>query len=185
MIVLQNLSLLRGNSVAVHHFSGALAAGQGAWLLGANGSGKTSLLRACAGLLPPLTGTVECMTDKIFIGSALGYDAALTCEQNLQFWCAVNGVSVMSDALMCAGLGGLENKPAGELSAGQSQRLALARLLCSAAKLWLLDEPFSALDTAGQTWLCDLMKSHMVQGGVVLCATHQTYDIPAMQRWQL
>lgn len=185
MIVLQNLRLLRGNTVVLENFSATLLAGQGAWLLGANGSGKTSLLRACAGLLPPLDGTVDCTADKIFIGSALGHDAALTCEQNLQFWCDTHGVLAKTDALARVGLNDFKNKVAGELSAGQAQRLALARLLCSAAPLWLLDEPFSALDTAGQVWLCDVMKAHIAQGGVVLCATHQLYDIPTMQRWQL
>lgn len=185
MIVLQNLRLLRGNAVVLESFSGTLQAGQGAWLLGANGSGKTSLLRASAGLLPPLAGTVEASAEKIFIGTALGYDAALTCEENLKFWCAAHGAAFRNNALANAGLAHLGNAPSATLSAGQSQRLALARLLCGGARLWLLDEPFSALDAAGQTWLCGLMQSHMQQGGAVLCATHQTYDVPNMQRWQL
>ncbi|MGE3770322.1 MAG: heme ABC exporter ATP-binding protein CcmA [Bdellovibrionales bacterium] len=185
MISISNLRLVRGLHSVAENFSATLGSGQGAWLLGANGSGKTSLLRSIAGLLPPVAGSLKVDSQFIYIGSIAGHDATLTTQENLEFWCAINNTDVLPAgvALEHAGLTRMSDKRADSLSAGQAQRLALARLLCAHAKLWLLDEPFSSLDAAGCEWLKSLLLKHFKDGGSAVIATHQTYEIPNMQSW--
>jgi heme exporter protein A len=187
MIKISDLTLLRGSVLALSNYAGTLAAGSGAWLVGPNGSGKTSLLRALAGLLPPLNGVITVPADRIFIGTSFGHDDTLSVHNNLCLWGDINSASQLDidSILQQAGLLGVARQAVGALSAGQQQRLALARLLCKQKDVWLLDEPFSALDSDGQVWLCRLMSDHLQRGGLIVCATHRVFDVPGMITWDL
>lgn len=187
MITLENLRLLRGRTVVLDSFSATLGAGRGAWVVGPNGAGKSSLLRACAGLLPTLNGSISMPADFIYIGASQGHDARLSARENLRFWADLHGApSFDADAVLAqAGLAAQADRAASELSAGQQQRLALARLLVKRSALWLLDEPTSALDAAGQAWLAGLFSQHLVDGGMIICATHAPLAQPVMDTWAL
>jgi heme exporter protein A len=103
----------------------------------------------------------------------------LSLTENLQFWIDLSGgsTSLIPKALQNAGLSGLDNFAAGHLSAGQKHRLSLARLLVSPRPVWLLDEPSSALDAAGDKWIASLIENQLEKGGVVIAATHKPIEL--------
>ena len=158
---------------------------------GANGSGKTSLLRMVCGLLAPAAGEVlwrgqavtrlreEFNRELVYIGHAAALKDELTPIENLEAAGALGGATVTRRdaalALAAAGLKGRERVPARALSQGQRKRVALARLALPAAPgLWVLDEPFNALDTAATAWLSDLITSRLAAGGIVVLTSHQS-----------
>ena len=153
---------------------------------GPNGAGKSSLLQVLAGILRPDAGRVGWYLDDPeaprlhYLGHAPGVKSRLTAAENLTFWREVNGPTgiAVGDALEQVGLGGLADIEAGHLSAGQTRRLALARLLVSERPVWLLDEPTSSLDAAGHALVGRMMRDHAASGGTVMAATHE--DIPDM-----
>ncbi len=160
---------------------------------GANGSGKTSLLRILAGLSRPSEGEVRWegldilkhraayFSQMAYLGHALGVKSELSPLENLKIALALTGASFDEDAvygaLDHAGLQGREDIPARSLSAGQKQRIALARLLACRAKLWIMDEPFTALDVFGVGLLRDVLEDHLAQGGMVVLTSHQAVEI--------
>ena len=154
---------------------------------GPNGVGKSSLLQVVAGILRPDAGRVGWYLDDPdapalhYLGHAPGVKSRLTAAENLAFWRQVNGPTgiPVDAALEQVGLGGLGGIEAGHLSAGQTRRLALARLLVSRRPVWLLDEPTSSLDTAGHELVGSMMRDHAASGGTVLAATHD--EIPGIE----
>lgn len=156
---------------------------------GANGSGKTSLLRILAGLSRPSEGSVlwnevDILTQRsdyyaqmAYLGHALGVKTDLSPVENLKMALALAGLPVALEGLYQAleqtGLAGKEDLPARFLSAGQKQRVALARLLVCPARLWIIDEPFTALDVSGVGLVCGLLERHLEQGGMVVLTSHQ------------
>jgi heme exporter protein A len=176
----QNLTLVRGGRQLFEGVSLSVAAGDFLLLRGPNGAGKSSLLLTLAGLLRPATGTIT--PDETRPLHLLAHSSAvktrLTLAENLQFWRKVNGLSGISveAALERVGLGGLGGIEAGHLSAGQTRRLAIARLLVTDRRIWLLDEPLAALDDAGARLLAALVAERVASGGGVIAATHD--DIP-------
>ena len=160
-------------------------------LQGANGAGKTSLLRMVCGLLAPAAGEVlwrgqrvtalreEFGKELIYLGHAAALKDDLTALENLQAACLLSGratdAAAAAAALSQAGLRGRERAPARVLSQGQRKRVALARLvLGSDAPLWVLDEPFNALDVAATDWLIELIGTHVGRGGIVVLTSHQS-----------
>lgn len=156
------------------------------WLVeGANGSGKTTLLRILCGLRQPDDGGVrwngtpveeiraEYHAGIAYLGHHSGIKQDLTAHENLRFARALcAGRPDIDAALARVGLGSIDDLPVSGFSAGQRRRLAMARLLLSRARVWLLDEPFTALDPAGRSLVRDLLAEHAAGGGAAVLATH-------------
>ncbi|QFY41639.1 cytochrome c biogenesis heme-transporting ATPase CcmA [Candidatus Methylospira mobilis] len=156
---------------------------------GANGSGKTSLLRIVAGLSRPAEGevlwrgrsiaehTTDYQAEMAYLGHALGVKADLTALENLLWFLPLTGIrlseTVALTLLAHVGLDGCEGIPARKLSAGQNQRIALARIVARSAALWILDEPFTALDIGGVALLGGLLDAHLETGGMAIVTSHQ------------
>lgn len=156
---------------------------------GPNGSGKTSLLRLLAGLMQPTHGEIllngkplkeqgsELARSLVWIGHAAGIKDLLTPEENLTWLCALHRPAsreAIWQALDAVGLRGFEDVACHTLSAGQQRRVALARLYLDSPPLWILDEPFTALDKQGVAQLEAHLAQHCEQGGMVVLTTHHT-----------
>ena len=168
-------------------------------IAGPNGTGKTSLLRIMCALLEPTAGEVrwnggnirrlreDYWKDLVYIGHLNGVKDDLTVRENLRIAVGLGGRLAtegdLARALDAVGLAGFEDSMARFLSQGQRRRVALARLYVSAAvPLWILDEPFTALDTRGVAALSDLIAGHVGGGGTVVLTTHQEVPVYAARR---
>lgn len=166
-----------------------IAKGEMLQIAGPNGSGKTSLLRLLSGLMQPTAGEVllngrglesqrgELARNLLWIGHAAGIKGLLSAEENLTWLCALHQPAtrdVIWQALDAVGLRGFEDVPCHTLSAGQQRRVGLARLYLSPPPLWILDEPFTALDKHGVTQLERHLAAHCEQGGMVVLTTHHS-----------
>ena len=188
---LRDLECVRGERVLFSAVSAALQAGQMLRVQGANGAGKTSLLRMICGLATPSRGAVlwlgrpitqlreEFNRQLVYLGHAPALKDELSALENLQASGGLAGLHcsahAAAGALAQAGLRGRERLPARVLSQGQRKRVGLARLALShAATLWVLDEPFNALDDAACTWLQGLIDTQLARGGVVVLTSHQS-----------
>ena len=165
---------------------------------GANGAGKTTLLRTIVGLTTPAAGQVRWQDQPItahrdafhrelvYLGHAAALKDDLTALENLQALCALGGDAVPRSearaALVQAGLDGREHLPARVLSQGQRRRVALARLaLAGPRRLWVLDEPFNALDSAATDWLAGLLRDRLADGGIVVLTSHQPVPVDGVR----
>ena len=186
------LACVRGMRTVFTDVNLELAAGEALALTGPNGAGKSSLLRLVAGLLRPQAGRIalEGDTDESsvpershYLGHLDALKSSLTVSENLTFWiCYLGGApAAATTALAAVGLGGLADLPAAYLSAGQRRRLSLARLIAVPRPIWLLDEPASALDSAGQERLTALMREHLATDGMIVAATHGPLGIDAKE----
>ena len=178
----------------------SLEAGQAMHIEGDNGSGKTSLLRMVCGLSQPASGEVRWggqaiadvrsafFRDLLYVGHSLGLKDELSAVENLQTVSMLAGQPVSREqafqALKSQGLGSRAHLPLRVLSQGQKRRVALARLQVSKAKLWVLDEPFVALDRAAVETLQQVLQAHLQQDGLLLFTSHQGVHLgrPVLQR---
>jgi heme exporter protein A len=193
MLSAQGLSCIRGERPL---FTGVdLAVDSGEWLhvRGANGVGKTSLLRLIAGLSQPAAGEVRWQGEPIASCSAvyrsnllfLGHQGALkedlSALENIELAGALDGSPPARGDMLAAlrrfGLQGREDLPVRVLSAGQKRRVLLARLLTRRAKLWVLDEPFTALDARAVEMLGALLSEHIADGGMAVITSHQSVPL--------
>ncbi|AXK56372.1 cytochrome c biogenesis heme-transporting ATPase CcmA [Pseudomonas protegens] len=171
------------------HLELRLTGGDMVQISGPNGSGKTSLLRLLAGLMQPTSGQVllngqplhaqraELARNLLWIGHAAGIKDVLTPEENLNWLCALHQSATRDaiwQALAAVGLRGFEDVACHTLSAGQQRRVALARLYLDGPPLWILDEPFTALDKQGVAQLEEHLANHCERGGMVVLTTHHT-----------
>lgn len=149
-------------------------------LIGANGSGKSTLLRTLAGLHSQFTGEYLSQ-DVLYQGHRLGLDGLLTPLENLAWFAGLEDQTLDHEAtlnaLQRAGVLTKAYSLCSAMSAGQQRRVAMARWLLSARKLWLLDEPLTALDASAQDLLRDVIAEHCANGGAVICATHNAIAI--------
>lgn len=193
LLTANDLSLVRGDRCLFRDLDFALERGELLLVAGANGSGKTSLLRGIAGLIDFATGRVKWngediletyqvfRADLVWLSHRVGFKDELSVIDNLRFECALRASSPeKTDSILARlGLERLTTMPFRYLSAGQQRRVALARMLLSNAPLWLMDEPFTNLDKAGQALVAELISEHLASGGVGVVATHQTVEIDA------
>lgn len=193
MLRAHGLACVRGDRRLFSDVDFAVSAGEWLQVEGANGAGKTSLLRIVAGLAPAEDGHLEWEgqpVDKVrdefharllYLGHASAIKDDLSALENLRTAAAVAGrpldESTALAALRRIGLKGREDLPSRVLSQGQKRRVALARLLCSQARLWILDEPFVALDVAAVTLLCAILDEHLARGGMILFTSHQAVQL--------
>jgi heme exporter protein A len=187
------LSCGRGGMALTVDLSFAVTAGQCLLLRGPNGTGKTTLLLTLAGIVTPLAGTFalegadsEAGPQFHYCGHRNAIKPRLSVAENLDFWARVNGMTgIATDAALAeVGLGELAGLDAGYLSAGQSRRLALARLLVTHRPLWLLDEPTASLDVEGHELVTRLLDQHLDMGGFAIAATHDPITLPDPARME-
>lgn len=163
--------LSRGGMRVLAGVNFTIAAGEALILRGPNGIGKTTLLRAIAGLQPFDSGTLT-GDDIAYASHADGVKATLSVRENLSFWANCFGQNGVDGAMRALNLTDLADRLAGNLSAGQKRRLGLARLLITGRKVWVLDEPTISLDAASVGLFANLIRDHLASGGAALIATH-------------
>lgn len=193
MLDARQLTCLRGTR---RLFSGIdFVVGPGCWahVRGANGAGKTSLLRLLTGLTPPDAGEVRWNGERVggerfrgelmYLGHAAAVKEDLSAVENLICSAAVEGMAlsrgIAEAALQHWGLTGSEDLPVRYLSSGQKRRVLLARMVCRPARLWVLDEPFTALDVHAGKVLSKLLAGHLAGGGVAVITSHQAVPLAA------
>jgi len=189
LLSVDKLNLSRGGRELIRELSFELRSGQLLQLVGENGAGKTSLLRVLAGLsrygfegsvcsegLPIFSGQSQYFKRMLYLGHLSGVKGLLTPRENLCWHLSGNcntDIDAIDYALDCVGLYGYEDVPGHKLSAGQQRRVNLARLYLVDCPIWLLDEPFTAIDRAGVETLEQLLLRHSQEGGAVLFTSHQ------------
>lgn len=175
-----NVACARGGRVLWRGVSFDVATGGLIHIIGANGCGKSSLLRLAAGLLAPAHGTVERGATAGLVDESHALDQDVPLRAALRFWAAFAGASVAIDeALAATGIAHLADVPVRLFSTGQRKRAALARLMVEGRDLWLLDEPANGLDDEGTAMLMRLINRHRDAGGAILLASHQRLDYGA------
>lgn len=197
-----NLSCIRQDRCLFEQLSFSLKSGDIMQVAGPNGAGKSSLLRILAGFLTPHSGQVcyqgqtvdkqrlEFNDDLLFIGHKAGVNGHLSAFENLQYWVDTHGCVDEHDPytlLGRLGLVGLEDVAVSQLSAGQQRKVALARLWLSKARIWILDEPFTAIDASGVKGLQRRFEQFLASGGMIVLTTHQdlTMNFPSLQQLRL
>jgi heme exporter protein A len=192
-----DLTLFRGDRCLFKDLSFALNPGELLLLEGRNGSGKTSLLRAIAGLLELESGEIHWQgspverehqvfqNSLVWMSHKVGFKGDLNLVENLQYEANIRLQSTadFDDTLKMLNLGKLRRLPMRSLSAGQQRRVALARMLLSAATLWMMDEPVSNLDSEGRELVVRLLSKHLSDGGMAIVAAHQDikFDVPTQK----
>jgi heme exporter protein A len=196
MLDVRQLDITRGDRALIRGFDLQVTPGTLVLLTGSNGSGKTSLLRAICGLVAPAGGTIswnsedvrqlreEYARQLIYVGHLNGLKDDLSPAENLAVLCRLAGIASTdaqrADALQQFGLAGREHLPVRVLSQGQRRRTALSRLaLSQSLPLWILDEPFAALDSAATVYLQSVITQHLAGGGMAVISTHQDTAIEA------
>ncbi|MBJ7526846.1 MAG: heme ABC exporter ATP-binding protein CcmA [Sphingomonadaceae bacterium] len=176
---LDNVAVMRGNRLLLCGLSVAARAGDVIWIRGANGCGKSSLLRLVAGLLTVTSGTIHSEGRMALADENMALDANVTLEAALRFWADLDGASAEARhaALTDMDLQNLVHIPVRFLSTGQRKRASIARVLASNADIWLMDEPYNGLDSASCTRLDQAIIARVASGGIVLVAAHQPPSI--------
>jgi heme exporter protein A len=183
------LSCVRGDRTLFRDLDMAAYPGEVIYVRGRNGCGKTTLLRALAGLLLPESGQIRWQGEPIrslredyarhllYLGHLNAIKGDLTAVENLRIAATLDGYALDEErawqVLATIGLRGYEDLPSKHLSQGQKRRVALARLLANDATLWILDEPFTALDVAAVDQLQQVIRNHVDAGGIAILTTHQ------------
>ena len=172
-ISIESLSVSRGGINLLKGVDIELENGQAGILRGPNGVGKTTLLRALAGLQPVESGSIRCSLENIcYSGHSDGVKPTLTVQENLEFWANIFGSHSISEVAEKFMIIDLLNTKVGNLSAGQKRRVGLARLGLTGRQVWLLDEPTVSLDETSVKIFGAIVKDHLSEDGCALIATH-------------
>ena len=192
-LVAEGLSCLRSEELLFKDISFNLSSGEVLQIEGANGSGKTSLLRILCGLVLPEEGFIswngediqkirsKYVQDMHYIGHTNGIKAELSPLENLvvaQSLTTPRREYSCEDALAQMGIEELADIPVRKLSSGQRRRVALSSLLISEARLWLMDEPFTSLDDSSRLLVKQMIETHAKNGGLVVIVTHDPLELP-------
>ena len=182
LIEAQGLSFERSGRIIFSSVNLYLEEGQIIFIKGKNGSGKTSLLRMVAGLIPLTSGNLlfspsidqnsEHSDGLFLLGHSLAIKDDISPEEDIKFWSSLLGRGYHEDVLLMVGLSNLKKIPCKYLSQGQKQRLGIARLIASNKSLWLLDEPTSSLDKTASLLLKEIIEKHTKSGGIALISSH-------------
>lgn len=197
-LIVNNLSCQRGYKLLYENLSFELNSGEVLKVSGPNGSGKTSLMKILAGLSSFETGSIDYDDTKInserynldflYLGHLAALSPELSCLENLKYTMRLGNDNLdldFSDALKKVGLEKFENELVGKLSAGQKKRIALSLLFITQSKVWLLDEPFSALDSKAIKIIETKVEDHCNSGGICILTTHQECNIKNMKEISL
>ncbi|MGC7589077.1 cytochrome c biogenesis heme-transporting ATPase CcmA [Bisgaard Taxon 46] len=200
-LTISQLACQRGDKTLFANLDLTIQSGEFVQIEGHNGIGKTSLLRIVVGLAQALSGEVSWnginilkqrenyQYDLLYLGHHSGVKPELTAWENLKFYQHISaceqGDDVLWQVLETVGLLGREDIPAAQLSAGQQRRIALARLWLSKAPLWILDEPFTAIDKKGVQVLTELFEQHVQKGGIVIFTSHQDVQSTMLRKVRL
>lgn len=193
MLSFNKLGCTRGGRPLFQGIDSQLEASQWLYVVGANGAGKTSLLRMVCGLAPIDAGDIlwngtpihdqrdAYHQDLCYLGHLNALQESMTVHENLSFCAALGGHALQKqtahEVLARFGMKGRGHQLVRHLSQGQKRRVALSRLALSPARLWVLDEPFVAMDDTGVRLLADLIDAHLAQGGLAVLTSHQLVDI--------
>ena len=193
-LTVSDLTCQRGYNELFSNISFELNSGEILKISGANGSGKTSLLKILAGLNSAESGRLsinnnkvgsyEYQSDIFYLGHLPALSPELHCIENLDYLIQLNNISSnqsLDEALINVGLNNFENEYAANLSAGQKRRTVLSALFISQAKVWLLDEPFTALDSDGINVIETQITKHCDDGGICILTTHQQCNLPKLR----
>jgi heme exporter protein A len=181
LLRMERVACLRGGRLLFEGLDLALRPGEAALVTGANGVGKSSLIRLAAGLLRAAAGAVARGSTAALADEGLALDPKLPLTRALGFWARLDRRDA-APAMDALGLSHLGAVPVRMLSTGQRKRAALARVAASGAPLWLLDEPANGLDADGERRLAALMAAHLAAGGAILAASHQPLGLDAAIR---
>lgn len=182
-VALEDLACRRGERVLFRGLSLELGPGAALQVAGANGTGKSSLIRLIAGLLRPFAGSVATQGSIALIDERPALDPRLPLGRALAFWRRLDGPADNQASRL--GLGGLLDVPVRYLSTGQKKRAAFARLIGQAAPVWLLDEPLNGLDKDAARLAEALAAEHCAEGGICIVASHQPFALAGMRRIEL
>lgn len=205
LLQVQQLFCERDDRLLIRDLAFSLGSGDILQIEGPNGSGKTTLIRVLCGLSDDYSGEVHWRgkprqrnddhfrREHLYFGHLTGIKSSLTPRENLRWILRLKGIAEQGDALEHAiesalqqvGLASYEDVPVYALSAGQKRRVALARLHVEPAALWVLDEPFTAIDRKGVAELEALVQQHAIRGGSVILTTHHALAIPGVRKLQL
>ncbi len=197
MLEVSNLACARGDHQLFSGLNFSLAAGELMQVQGENGSGKTSLLRTLCGFMQPVAGEIrwrgqniheldeDYYAEMIYLGHLNAIKDELNALENLHISAGLSGCAVDEQAALSAlrrmGLRRREHLPVKVLSQGQRRRVALSRLLVGDARLWVLDEPLTALDVGAVGLIQELIGEHLSKGGMVIFTTHQPLQVTGVQ----
>ena len=191
MLRVKNLSCERANRVLFRNLSFELNRGDALRILGLNGSGKTTLLRILAGLYQEFEGDVKWGREQypLYIGHRRGLKALMSARENLLWSAAINGqgarLAEVDEALRQVSMGSYLDIACGSMSEGQCGRVNLARLVLLNNPIWILDEPFNAIDSDGIQWLLERIKKHLFSGGILVLSSHMEVPLSNLEELEL